>query len=191
MRAAAAGAHRVGARAARPRALLAPPGDPVGGLALPPLARGVSGKGITEERRRLLLHLSLQRQPPSTAEVDVATVPVVEMVVTGYDPKAIVVTPLDDSVDLCRPLPVGWACKVGANRALQMTELPFFVEATPKGRRDRELARAASLTLWTQLCAGQPYFNRGEPQPGNGGRAVVRRSGGAIGAAARAARRPR
>ena len=49
-----------------------------------------------------------------------------------------------------------------------MTELPFFVEATPKGRRDRELARAASLTLWTQLCAGQPYFNRGEPQPGNG-----------------------
>ena len=89
------------------------------------------------------------------------------MVVTGYDPKAIVVTPLDDSVDFCRPLPVGWACKVGTNRASQMTELPFFVEATPKGRRDRELARAASLTLWTQLCAGQPYFNRGEPQPGN------------------------
>ena len=48
------------------------------GWLLPPLARGVSGKGITEERRRLLLHLSLQRQPPSKAEVDVATEPVVE-----------------------------------------------------------------------------------------------------------------
>ena len=77
------------------------------GWLLPPLARGVSGKGITEERRRLLLHLSLQRQPPSKAEVDVATVPVVEMVVTGYDPKAIVVTPLDDSVDLAARSPSG------------------------------------------------------------------------------------